>query len=469
MKPFDEEIVSGSILRSVWKLAWPVTLLNLVNGMHGFVDNALVGHYLSSPDNAANASIGVAWSVFLVIVVFIASLFHGMNVLISRYAGRQDRENLSRAAYQSFLCSVFILAILAPVGYVIAPYLLDFVASEARVKAYALPYLRIMFTCGAPLFLMFMFTGAFQASGDPKIPLVLGIMTTVLNIVVSTVLIVGLGPLPALGTVGAAVGTVVAPVPSVIIAIVLILRGKTIIQGPAHYSFRPDFRVLKTITRIGLPTGIQGVLLNLGGIFLLRYIGQLEHSAAAQAAYTICYAQLFSLVTWTCFGLRSAAATLMGQNIGAGKPARGKQAVAVASVFGAVWAMFWGLFYWFAPGLLLGIFEAVDEPVFSYGKSLLQYLTFSGIVLAITLALTGGLQGAGETKIPMYIAFLTQILVLLGICEYLKMSGMLTPDRVWMAIFISHLSRLVLTYAVFRTERWTEKRIELSEEAVEAG
>lgn len=463
MKTFDEELVSGSILRSVWKLSWPVTLLNLVNGTHGFVDHILVGRFVESANNEANAAIGVAWQVFLVVVVFIASLFHGMNVLIARYAGMQDQENLSRVFYQALLMSVFLLVgVVAPLGYLCAPMLLDFVHADAAVQRHALPYLRLLFTCGSPLFLTFMLTGAFQASGDTKTPLKLGILSTVLNISISTVLITGMGPFPKLGTIGAALGTILATLVSASIALGLVFRRKTIIQPPPVLTFWPDFAVIKVIARIGLPTGVQGVLLNLGGVFLLKFIGTLEESAAAQAAYTICYSQLFSLVSWISFGLRSASGTLMGQNIGAGKHARGKQAVLIAAGFGVIWATGSGLIYWFLGPSLMTLFNATTEPVFGFGVSLLKYLSFSGVVLAAALALTGGIQGAGETKIPMYIAFLTQIVVLLGICSAHYLLGSLTTDRIWMAILISHISRLLLTYGVFRTERWAHTELKMA-------
>lgn len=466
MKQFDEHLVSGHVLRSVWKLTWPVTLLNLINGMHGFVDHVLIGHYLASETNAANAAIGVAWQIFLVIVVFIASLFHGMNVLIARYAGKQDRDQMSMVAYQSFLSSLYILVFfLAPAGYFASPYLIDLMQAQPEVKLHALPYLRIMFTCGAPLFIMFMVVGAFQASGDPKTPLFLGILSTILNIAISVVLITGMGPFPEMGTAGAALGTVIAPMVSVCIAISLILSRKTIIHPPARFTLVPDFEVMRVVARIGLPSGIQGVLLNLGGVFLLVFIGLIAHSDAAQAAYTICYAQLFSLVTWTSFGLRSASATLMGQNIGAGKRERGKRAVGVAAMLGAVWAGLVGVMFWSIPHQLLWVFDATGEPIHSFGVSLLHWLAFSGLVLAPALALTGGLQGAGETKIPMYIAFATQIVLLLGMCGIFWVSGTLTADRIWMSIFVCHLARLVLTYGVFRTEGWTHTNVELAREA----
>jgi putative MATE family efflux protein len=458
---FDREIVSGSILRSIWKLAWPLVLLNLVNGVHGLVDHILVGHFVQVDNNAANAAIGVAWQMFMVVVVFIASLFHGMNVLISRYAGRQDRVAMSKVFHATFVTAViFLVLVVAPVGYFSAPALLRFVAPAPEVTRQALPYLRILFAGGAPLFLMLLMTGAFQASGDPRTPLKLGVLATVLNIVISFVLIAGVGPIPPLGIVGAALGTVIAPMVSVTIALSLVFRRKMILQPPDRFRMFPDLAVLRVVGRIGLPTGIQGVLLNVGGVFLIRFIGSLEYSAAAQAAYTICYGQLFSLVTWPSFGLRAASATVMGQNIGAGYPDRGKRAVALAAGMGASWAVLVGLGFWLMPGTLMGFFNANQGLVLIYGESLLHYLAFSGVVLAATLALTGGIQGAGATRLPMIIAFFTQIVVLLGFCGVLSWQGALTTDRIWMAILISHLARLVLTYAVFRTEKWTRTVVE---------
>jgi len=275
------------------------------------------------------------------------------------------------------------------------------------------------------------------------------------------VLITGAGPFPALGTTGAALGTVLAPAVSMAIGFWLIHRRKMIIQPPRRWRLLPDPAIIVLVARIGLPTGVQGVLLNIGGVFLLRYIGMLENGPAAQAAYTICYAQLFSLVAWTAFGLRSASGTLMGQNIGAGDPGRGKAAVGVTAVVGSLWAVFVGVLFWIVPGPLLDLFNAADEPLRGYGVSLLHHLSFAGVALAATLALTGGLQGAGETKLPMFIAFMTQIVILVGVCQALAWAGMLTPRAVWMTLVVTQTARLLLTWAVFRTDRWTRLRIEL--------
>ena len=459
MKTFDDDIVSGSVFRSVWKLAWPVALLQLVSGMHGFVDQILVGHYVGYE---GNAGVGVAWQLFLVILVSLNSLFHGMGIVIARYAGRKDADQVNRVAYEVFLAAVFILIfVVAPVGYFLSPYMLSWVNAQPEVVAHGLPYLQILFVASAPVFLMFLVNGAFVAAGDPRTPLLLGILTTAVNVLASYLLIAGPGPFPELGAAGAAIGTCIGPLPSVVIAIVLVMRGKSIIGPPKRYSIIPDRSVIRLVGRIGIPAGIQAVFLNLGGAFLIGYIGTLAESAAAQAAYTICYAQLFSFITWTGFGLRGAAATVMGQNIGAGKTQRGIQSVYVTAGIGAVWAIAFGLVYWTIPGALLGLFDVAEGAVLEYGTTFLRYLSFSGVFVLMALAFTGGLQGAGDTKKPMFIAFVTQIVILLGICAVFAGMDRLTAEVIWGAVLVSHLSRLILSYVVFRGGKWASISVEL--------
>ncbi|MBI4557200.1 MAG: MATE family efflux transporter [Candidatus Hydrogenedentes bacterium] len=459
MKTFDDELVSGSILRSVWKLAWPGVLLNLLNGVHGIIDHVLVGHFIGYEGNAA---IGVAWQIYLVMVVFIASLFQGMNVLVARYAGRQDRQAISRVTYQTFLAGIIlVVGIIMPLGLFTAPYLLTLLNQSPGVQVHALPYLRVLFAFGAPLFLMILLTYALQAAGDPKTPLKLGVLATFLNAIISTVLITGFGPAPKLGATGAALGTCLAPLVSVVIAITLIFKRKLLIDRPERLTLLPDLSVIRVVARIGIPTGLQAVLLNLGGVLLIRIIGMLEHSAAAQAAYTICYSQLFSIITWASFGLRASAATIIGQNIGAGKPERGKAGVHVAATVGAAWAVVLGLLFWSCPQALLSIFGASQEPVLGFGVTLLRYLAFSGVFLAVSLAITGGLQGAGDTMTPMYIALITQIGVLLGICQVFAWLNLLSAQVVWCAILISHVTRCLLTYRAFQQGKWARINVEL--------
>ena len=449
MSKFDEELVSGSVARSVLKIAWPAVALNVVNGMHGMVDQVLVGRYVG-PE--ANAAIGVAWSLFLVLVVFLSSLFHGMNVLIARYTGRQDPGMISEVAYNAFLLSMYLLLfVVAPIGYFLAPKFIPWVTQEPEVQRLALIYLQILFLYGAPLFLVLLTTFAMQASGNPKTPMFLGILSTTLNLIFSFVLITRFG----MGVAGAAIATCFAPLVSLGIVGLLLFKGKLIIPRPPKFHLIPDFSVVRRIVQIGLPTGVQAVLLNFGGVILLIFLDRLENSTAVVAAYTICYSQLFALVTWASWGLRNAASAVIGQNIGAGKTERGVQGVYIAVKFGIVWSVVLGCAFYFCARPLLSIFGLLDDPlVLTYGTQFLSYLAFSGVFLAASLAFTGGLIGAGDTKSPLVIAFFTQIVVLLGTCYIALITDRFTASTVWGAILASHALRYLFSHIVFARRRW---------------
>src|SRR3972149_5230598 len=143
VRTLDRSIVDGPLPAAVWKLAWPTMLQNVVAGLQGVIDHVMVGHFVGYTGNAA---IGVAWQIFLVVIVFVISVFTGMGVLVARFAGANDSGKVNRTVYQAFLTAVALsFGILAPVGYLLSPTLLGMVHAEPAVQAQALPYLRIMF------------------------------------------------------------------------------------------------------------------------------------------------------------------------------------------------------------------------------------------------------------------------------------------------------------------------------------
>ena len=141
---------------------------------------------------------------------------------------------------------------------------------------------------------------------------------------------------------------------------------------------------------------------------MLAFIGSLAQSAAAQAAFAICYSQLFSLITWTAIGLMGAAATVAGQNLGAGRPDRADAAVHMAARFGFAGAAFIGFFFLFLPRQMLAIFGMHEPAVVEIGVQLLRVLSASGLFIAVALTYTGGLQGTGDTRSPLYISIISQ-------------------------------------------------------------
>ena len=450
---FDRSIIEGPLGPAVWKIAWPTVLTNVIGGLQGIIDHALVGNLVGY---TANAAIGVSIQLWIVVIVFISSIFIGMSVLVARFAGAGDEEKVNRTVYQAFLTAIFMsFVILAPVGYFAAPYLLDLVNTSPEVKAEALPFLLIMYAFSGGMLIFFMLGGALRSAGDARTPMILGIVMTVLNLILNIVLIRGLGPIPAYGTMGSAMGTCIAAGSVSLYALWKLWRGGWAVSFPRGGSYAPDWKLIRKLFKFGLPAGIQGIAMNVGGVLLLAFIGGLAQSAAAQAAYAVSYVQLFSLITWTSMGLMGAAASVAGQNLGAGRPDRAKRAVHVAARFGMAGATFIGLFFFFFPQQLLAIFGMTEPNVVEIGTQLLRVLAFSGVFISVALTYTGGLQGTGDTKSPLYISIISQVAVPLGICFVIQQVGTLEPLDVWLAILAGHMTRCALSVIRFMQGKWS--------------
>ncbi len=460
---YDRSIVAGPLLPAVWKIAWPTMLTNVFGGLQGIVDHALVGHLVGFKGNAA---IGVAWQIFIVVIVFINSLFIGMSVLVARFAGAGEEDKVNRTVYQAFLTAIGIsLLVMAPLGYLFSPSLLDLVNAAPDVKAEALPFLRIAFLFSSGMLVFYMLGGALRSAGDARTPMVLGIVMTVLNLVLNVILIRGLGPIPAFGTTGSAMGTMIASGLVALYAVVKLWRGGWVVSFPRGQGFGPDWSIIRSLFRFGLPAGIQGIAMNIGGVLMMAFIGSLAQSAAAQAAFAVSYTQLFSLITWTSIGLMGAAAAVAGQCLGAGDPDRANAAVHVAARFGFAGAGLIGFFFLFFPRQLLAIFGMNEPAVVEIGVQLLRVLSVSGIFIAVALTYTGGLQGTGDTRSPLYISIVSQILVPLGICFVIQQTGRLDPIDIWIAILVGHATRCALSVLRFNQGKWRGIAVDIEPKA----
>ncbi|HEY9480045.1 MAG TPA: MATE family efflux transporter, partial [Gemmatimonadaceae bacterium] len=154
-------------------------------------------------------------------------------------------------------------------------------------------------------------------------------------------------------------------------------------------------------------------------------------------------------------------AAVAGQNLGAHKPDRANDAVHIAARYAAVLAVFMGIFFLFFPRQLLAIFGMHEPAVVEIGTQLLRVLSVSGLFIAVALSFTGGLQGTGDTKSPLYISIISQIVVPLGICFVIQQTGALQPLHIWLAILAGHITRCALSVVRFNQGKWRGIRVDI--------
>src|ERR1043166_4933436 len=209
---YDRSIIEGPLQPAVWKLAWPTMLTHIIGG----------------------------------------------GVLVARFAGAGDEEMVDRTVYQAFLTAIGLsIGIMAPLGFFLSPILLDLVHATPQVKAEALPFIRIMFGCSSGMLVFYMLGGALRSAGDARTPMVLGIALTVLNIVLNVILIRGLGPIPAFGTAGAAMGTSIAGGLVAFYALWKLTRGGWVVSFPKGGPWKPDWEIIKRLFRLGRRPGLR--------------------------------------------------------------------------------------------------------------------------------------------------------------------------------------------------------------------
>ena len=289
-----------------------------------------------------------------------------MSVLVARFAGAGEDDKVDRTVYQAFLTAIGMsVLIMAPIGYfaVAVPARLRQRRAGGEGGGAAVPAHHVPVQQRHAVF--FMLGGALRSAGDARTPMVLGIAMTVLNVVFNIILIRGLGRSRRSAPRARRWARRSPPALMALYALYKLWRGGWVVSLPARRTAsRPDWTIIRSLFRFGLPTGIQGIAMNVGGVLHARRSSARWRRVRRRRPHSPSrYTQLFSLITWTSVGLMGAAAAIAGQNLGAGNPDRAEEAVHVAARLGLAVAAFVGALFFFFPAQLLAVFGMTDPAV----------------------------------------------------------------------------------------------------------
>ncbi|WP_298819502.1 MATE family efflux transporter [Chloroflexus sp.] len=382
--------------KRVLRLAWPVIGENLLQTMLGVVDTILV----ASLGAVALAGVGAALQVIYVITAALSALSVGVAVLVAQAFGGGRLAEAGQLARQGLLWSALIGLPLTAIGLQLTPALIGLFGLAPDVAQVGIDYLSVTIGSITTLTIMYLIGGALRGLGDSRTPMLVTAFANLINVVASAILIYGWLGAPALGAVGSAWGSVIARLVGAAALIGVIWRGRNGARAGGRGNWWPQARVLRHVLRIGMPAALEEVLI-IGAIASLTPVVATLGTVALAAHRVAINVLSLSFLPGIGFGL--AATALVGQAIGAQRPAEAGAVAMIALRWTVIWMGGLGLlFLIFAEGLV-SIFNR-DPQLVAAGAAAVRVVALTQPAWAITFALGGALRGLGDTLSPLVIS-----------------------------------------------------------------
>ncbi len=450
MNVLSNEITSGPISRTVFRLALPVVLGMLMEFALSSTDYFWVGKLGPAAQDAVTSSMVVIWTIFATTAIVTV----GVTALVARFVGARQIDRVERIIRQGLQMAVVLGGVFTIAGYLATPSLLAFMDASDETARWAVPYLRLFFG-----FSVFMFIGetayaVFRASGDTRTPTLVGVGVVLLNMGLDPILIFGWGPFPKLGVAGASLATGIAWLLGSSVIIGLIYRRRLGYPVGRLWWGRPSWIDVKRIARIGLPMAGQNSVFILVYWFLIRFVHAFGESAGAAMGIGN---RMESFSYLICYGFSVAASTLVGQNLGAGQSERAERCAwlsirAALYVTGATSVLFIVV-----PQYIATVFTD-DKRVMAMAVDYLVILGISQTAMAIEIVLEGAFGGAGDTLPPMLVSIpgsLARIPLAYFLCFTLDWG----INGIWWTLTITTLVKATILVLWFRRGRWKVKAI----------
>jgi len=442
MKSID--LTKGPISRSLLTIAAPLVAGNILQALVEVADLFFVGRL--SP--AAIGGVGLSISVIFVLMTLIIGLSGGTTAFVSRYYGEGNYPYAGRVLIQALILGIIFSAMITVVGTLFAADLLEMFGAPEEVVTEGAAYLQVLSLGIVTLVEFWIISTFFQSIGDTKTPLFIILVINLLNIILNPVLIFGIGIAPAMGVSGAATATVITRAVGIGIGVMLLYRLNA--QMEFTRQAEVDICLMRRILRVAVPNMVQSGVRSVS--YLIMYIIIASYGTLALSAFGI-VSRIEMLALMPGFGLATAAAVMVGQNLGAGNPDRSEESAWKAlELYAGFMVVITVLFLTFGAGIT----EFFDPSGLSNPYAVSYFLIVSPfyVLIAVAIVLSFALNGAGDTKKPMYATLLSYFLVQVPL-------ALIIPDLtgtgivgVWYAMTIGILVQTVALYLMFRSGKW---------------
>ncbi|MEE8637778.1 MAG: MATE family efflux transporter [Candidatus Margulisiibacteriota bacterium] len=442
----ERDLTTISITKGIFFLAIPMIVSNLLQAAFNLVDMIWVGRLGPS----ALAAVAMAGQILMVVMFVMIGIGVGTTAKVARAIGEKDRPRADNVAMQSLILGFIGSIIFAVVGYYLSPWLLEVLGARPDVVQMGAGYLRITFIGVIVMFYGFLISAILQGAGDAATPMLILVVATLLNIVLDPIMIFTL----KLGVNGAAWATVISRAIGSVIALEVLLRGRSRIHVRMKY-FRVDWEAIRSILMIGFPASVGMTLRGMVGIVLIAVVA--GFGTFAVAAYGVGI-ELFMIAMMPGFALGMAAATLVGQNLGANKPERAVLSAWTTVGYYTIFMFFMCVvFLAFAPYLVM-MFNTEPEVV-RIGTNFLRITALGTMFIAPALILGRSMSGAGDTTSPLVITFITLWVVQIPLAVFLSRIPALGLTGIWIAILIAYLAQAAMAISWFQVGKWKLKKV----------
>ena len=433
--------------RQIFELAWPAILGNLLQTIVSMVDLVMVGRLGA----AAVASVGLGGQMLWFSHALMVSVSVGTTALVARFIGAKQKRDAEHVLMQSLILVLLLSTLLTVFWYVCAERMLLLIGAAEEVAELGGMYIRIVFLSTPSIFLIFTAEGALRGAGDTKTPMKVGATMNVINVILNYILIFGKLGFPVLGVKGAGIATATAFAWASVTYLVIFSSGKFVLSISRHdLSF--DTEMIKRIIRIGIPASIQRVIMSSSMILYVSIIA--GFGTTALAAHQIGL-RVESLSYMPGFGFAVAATALVGQNLGAQNPQKAEESGWEAAKLCAVLMGAAGLFMILFPKPMARLFVA-DADVVNLAAWYLRIVAVSEPPLAVIFTLAGGLQGAGDTRSPLYISVFGLWLFRIPLAYFLGIVLGWGAVGAWTGMTVDTFVRGGLYIYRFRKGKWKE-------------
>ncbi len=442
----SQDYTSGSIKKAIFLLAIPMIFEMMMESVFAVVDI----FFVSKLGQHAISTVGLTESLLTIVYSLAIGMSMAATAMVARRIGEKNPEGAAVSATQSILIALVVILIISIPSFIYASDILKLMGAESETIRVGTPYIKIMMASSIVIMLLFLINGIFRGAGDASVAMKSLWIANICNIILCPLLINGLGPIPAFGLTGAAMATAIGRSVGVVYQLINLFKGNGIIKVKLEH-FKARWDTIKALLIIAGPGTLQFVIGSCSWIFLAKWVAD-SGGSVASAGYIIAIRiiMFFLLPAW---GFSNAAATLVGQNLGARQPERASISVLKTAKYNAIFLAVVSLFFLLGANPVVSFFTQ-QQDVKAIAVNALQIISIGYIFFGVGMVLTNAFNGAGDTWTPTIINFFCFWALQIPVAWLLVYHFKLGPKGVFIAIPATESIMTVVAYILFKKGRW---------------